>query len=75
MFVFAGMACCCQYTYDQQWYRAEILDIQDDQCTVLYVDYGNAETKPLSRLVHFKYFSYAVEPLLVDTSASRMPLY
>ncbi|XP_064628866.1 RING finger protein 17-like [Lineus longissimus] len=45
-----GMACCCQYTYDQQWYRAEIRDICGDGCTVHYVDYGNGESQPLSSL-------------------------
>ena len=36
-----GMACFAQFADDNEWYRAEIIKVEKDQCTVHYVDYGN----------------------------------
>ncbi|XP_077977103.1 RING finger protein 17-like [Glandiceps talaboti] len=48
-----GMACCGQYTFDDEWYRAEILKVKSVsplKVEVTYVDYGTAETIGVDRL-------------------------
>ncbi|XP_008585588.1 PREDICTED: tudor domain-containing protein 1 [Galeopterus variegatus] len=45
-----GDACCARYTNDGFWYRAVVLGISDTDVKVLYADYGNIETLPLSRV-------------------------
>ncbi|XP_045147280.1 tudor domain-containing protein 1 isoform X1 [Echinops telfairi] len=45
-----GDACCSQYTGDDLWYRAIVLGTSDARVKVLYADYGNVETLPLSRV-------------------------
>ena len=45
-----GQACCAKYSADQAWYRATVTAIKDTEVTVLFVDYGNAETCQLSDL-------------------------
>ncbi|XP_076476295.1 protein tudor [Bombus vancouverensis nearcticus] len=40
----------CAALYDNQWYRAQILDINGEKLKVLYVDYGNEETVTLRSL-------------------------
>eukprot|EP00299_Pterocystis_sp_00344_P018055 c9026_g1_i1.p1 GENE.c9026_g1_i1~~c9026_g1_i1.p1 ORF type:complete len:890 (+),score=268.03 c9026_g1_i1:30-2672(+) len=39
-----------QFTADNVWYRARVLKLSGDQATVVYLDYGNSETLPVSRL-------------------------
>ncbi|XP_037660722.1 tudor domain-containing protein 1 [Choloepus didactylus] len=45
-----GDACCAKYTSDDFWYRAIVLEASDAEVKVLYADYGNIETLPLSRV-------------------------
>ncbi|XP_073934358.1 tudor domain-containing protein 1 isoform X2 [Castor canadensis] len=45
-----GDACCAKYTSDDFWYRAVVLGTSDSDVKVLYADYGNIETLPLSRV-------------------------
>ncbi|XP_023585660.1 tudor domain-containing protein 1 [Trichechus manatus latirostris] len=45
-----GDACCAKYTSDDLWYRAIVLGTSEAHVKVLYVDYGNIETLPLSRV-------------------------
>ncbi|XP_006825239.1 RING finger protein 17-like, partial [Saccoglossus kowalevskii] len=48
-----GMACCGQYAYDDEWYRAEVLKVKSVSpltVEVIYVDYGTTETIPVDRL-------------------------
>ncbi|KAM5125269.1 uncharacterized protein ACMZJ9_022327, partial [Mantella aurantiaca] len=45
-----GDACCAKFTGDGQWYRAVILEVSASTVTVVYADYGNLETLPLSWL-------------------------
>lgn len=45
-----GHVCCGRYTVDNVWYRALVLSHEDNCAVVLYVDEGNSETLPLSRL-------------------------
>lgn len=51
-----GMLCCGKYTVDDRWYRTLILssDIANRQVEVLYVDYGNLESLPTSRVKELK---------------------
>ena len=44
--------CCGRYTVDNVWYRALVTAVscENSQVEVLYVDEGNSETLPLSRL-------------------------
>ncbi|KAM5243585.1 tudor domain-containing protein 1 isoform 3-T3 [Hipposideros larvatus] len=51
----SGDACCAKYTSkilldDDIWYRAIVLETSDAEVKVLYADYGNIETLPLSRV-------------------------
>lgn len=39
----AGMLCAAPYSADQLWYRAEILDADDDITTVRFIDFGNTD--------------------------------
>ncbi|KAM6183166.1 tudor domain-containing protein 1 isoform 7-T7 [Erethizon dorsatum] len=45
-----GDACCAKYTSDDFWYRAVVLETSESDVKVLYADYGNIETLPLSRV-------------------------
>lgn len=45
-----GSICIAPYDVDNQWYRVKILKIQEDQVSVLYVDYGNEETVSKNQL-------------------------
>ena len=47
-----GHVCCARYTVDNVWYRALVTAVsdKDGHVTVLYIDEGNNESLPLSRL-------------------------
>ena len=46
-----GMVCCCQYSADNAWYRAIVIDLPGHkQVHVQYVDFGNDEIVPYWRL-------------------------
>ncbi len=47
------MFCCAQFTEDESWYRARITESATKgtaQAQVIYVDFGNHEALPVSRL-------------------------
>ncbi|XP_067995429.1 tudor domain-containing protein 1 isoform X2 [Melanerpes formicivorus] len=47
----AGTVCCAQFTVDNVWYRAAVAAyVSEDTVTALYIDYGNSEVLPLTRL-------------------------
>lgn len=51
-FVPTGMPCLTYYNTDKQWYRGEILSVQESTnilCTVRFVDYGTVENVPLNK--------------------------
>ena len=46
-----GDYCSAQFSQDKQWYRAKIIRSAEKGCVhVLYIDYGNSEVLPSSRL-------------------------
>ena len=45
-----GSICCGQFTEDDGWYRAKVTAIDGAHMTVQYIDYGNSEQLPSSRL-------------------------
>jgi staphylococcal nuclease domain-containing protein 1 len=47
-----GDLCAARFTEDNEWYRAKIEKVQGNNVSVVYVDYGNKETLPSSRLAH-----------------------
>ncbi|XP_053721681.1 tudor domain-containing protein 1 isoform X2 [Synchiropus splendidus] len=47
----SGAACCAQFSADNQWYRAVVLDVGVNEVKVIYADYGNMETIPLSMIL------------------------
>ncbi|XP_021256309.1 LOW QUALITY PROTEIN: tudor domain-containing protein 1 [Numida meleagris] len=46
-----GEACCARFSVDGRWYRALVLEVSQSTVQVLYVDYGNSETLPLSNVL------------------------
>lgn len=43
-------AACGQYSQDQGWYRALIVEIQEDKALIVFVDYGNYEWVTFDKL-------------------------
>ncbi len=39
-----GDVLCAQFSEDSQWYRALVVETSEDQCEVVYLDFGNSET-------------------------------
>ncbi|XP_050195341.1 tudor domain-containing protein 1 [Myiozetetes cayanensis] len=46
-----GEACCAQFSGNGRWYRALVLEASQSAVKVLYADYGNTETLPLSKVL------------------------
>ncbi|NWX51765.1 TDRD1 protein, partial [Steatornis caripensis] len=46
-----GEACCATFSGDGHWYRALVLEASESVAKVLYADYGNTETLPLSKVL------------------------
>uniref|UniRef100_M4A0X7 Tudor domain containing 1 n=1 Tax=Xiphophorus maculatus TaxID=8083 RepID=M4A0X7_XIPMA len=47
----AGAACCAQFSGDKNWYRAVILEVGENELSVIYADYGNTEKVPSSQIL------------------------
>lgn len=45
-----GEICAAQFSEDKEWYRARIERVQNGNANVSYIDYGNKETVPFTRL-------------------------
>ncbi|XP_043108998.1 tudor domain-containing protein 1 isoform X2 [Puntigrus tetrazona] len=46
-----GAACCAQFSGDKNWYRAVVLEVTSKHLHVIYADYGNMETIPVSSIL------------------------
>ncbi|KAM8730279.1 tudor domain-containing protein 1 isoform 2-T2 [Acanthopagrus schlegelii] len=46
-----GAACCAQFSADNNWYRAVVLEVSENELSVMYADYCNTEKVPLSRVL------------------------
>lgn len=46
----AGYYCVGQYTEDDSWYRAKIVGSNNNMYDVVYIDFGNGESLPASRI-------------------------
>nr|XP_020506867.2 tudor domain-containing protein 1 [Labrus bergylta] len=46
-----GAACCAQFSADNKWYRAVVLEVGENELSVIYADYGNTEKVPFSRIL------------------------
>ncbi|XP_042253348.1 tudor domain-containing protein 1 isoform X1 [Thunnus maccoyii] len=46
-----GAACCAQFSADNNWYRAVVLEVGENEMSVIYADYGNTEKVPVSRIL------------------------
>ena len=64
----AGDICCAQFSEDCQWYRAVVEDNTNGTLTVRFIDYGNTETLPISRIKILKDAFFAEPPLAVRCS-------
>ncbi|CAH1187308.1 unnamed protein product [Phyllotreta striolata] len=45
-----GDICAAKFTVDDEWYRVKVEKVQGGKATVHYIDYGNRETLPATRL-------------------------
>ncbi|XP_039990647.1 tudor domain-containing protein 1 isoform X2 [Xiphias gladius] len=46
-----GAACCAQFSADNNWYRAVVLEVGENEMSVIYADYGNTEKVPFSQIL------------------------
>ena len=51
--------CCTRFAQDSLWYRGKVLEIDQNEVTVQYVDYGNTETKSINeiKLMHPTFYT------------------
>jgi len=50
-YLFSGMPCAAQYTIDNKWYRAKVVDLPGNRMVeVFYIDYGNQEVIDWNRI-------------------------
>ncbi|KAM9716326.1 tudor domain-containing protein 1 [Menidia menidia] len=45
-----GAACCALFS-DNNWYRAVVLEVGENEMSIIYADYGNLEKVPLARIL------------------------
>lgn len=45
-----GNAFACQFSADNRWYRVAVDLIEDNQCHIRYIDFGNSEVVPMKKL-------------------------
>ncbi|KAG5895989.1 hypothetical protein JTB14_005095 [Gonioctena quinquepunctata] len=84
----AGIICAAPYSGDQQWYRAEILDADDDITTVRFIDFGNTDVidnktteiktlphKLLSLAIYATKCSLKIKPIDEEWSATTLEVF
>ncbi|KAF2841098.1 hypothetical protein M501DRAFT_969201 [Patellaria atrata CBS 101060] len=75
----AGDFVAAKFSEDDEWYRAKVRrnDRENKKAEVLYVDYGNSETVPWSRLrplVQSQFLPSALRPQAVDAQLAFIQL-
>ncbi|CAF3787663.1 unnamed protein product [Rotaria sp. Silwood1] len=45
-----GDFCVARFSEDNLWYRARVVLIQDESILIVFIDYGNSETKPANEI-------------------------
>ena len=70
-----GMTCCAQFSVDQQWYRAIIIKVSGADCEVQFIDYGNQEAVPLSRIKELKedLLTFPTQAVLCSLAGVKAP--
>jgi hypothetical protein len=64
-----GAICACKSKYDQQIYRAQIIENRDlNQIKVLYIDYGNEDCVNITQLFKIENEIKMVHPLAINCS-------
>ncbi|XP_067679478.1 maternal protein tudor-like isoform X2 [Haliotis asinina] len=58
-----GMVCCAKFTEDDQWYRAVVESVAEEQVTVRFVDYGNTDVATMERLAVLTPNNMSAHPL------------
>jgi len=48
--VFSGQLCGAKFSEDEVMYRAKVISVKEDIVEVIYIDYGNSESRSLSDL-------------------------
>ncbi|KAF7655254.1 hypothetical protein LDENG_00058860 [Lucifuga dentata] len=46
-----GAICCAQFSADNNWYRAVVLEVGENEVSIIYADYGNTEKVQLSQIL------------------------
>ena len=68
-----GLACAAQFSADDKWYRAKVVDLgPSGVVTVFYVDYGNSESLPLDsicKLLH-RFLTLPAQVSSIDNSSA-----
>ncbi|GFS16179.1 tudor domain-containing protein 1 [Elysia marginata] len=50
----AGDVVAAVYSLDKKWYRAQVLTVDGDACSLFFVDYGNAEDQKVENIKEIK---------------------
>ena len=45
-----GATVAAQYSEDKSWYRAKVLNVENDNISVLFIDYGNGEVVTMDKI-------------------------
>ena len=73
MLFFIGMLCCGQFTEDDKWYRGKITGIKKGGLVeVHFVDYGNYELLPLSRVKKLQADFLSLPPQAVKCALAKI---
>lgn len=58
--------CAAKFSEDNEWYRGKIEKIQNGQAVVRYIDYGNKENVPLTRLASLPHSLNSEKPYATE---------
>ncbi|GIX89754.1 hypothetical protein CDAR_245581 [Caerostris darwini] len=61
-----GYACCAKFSEDNNWYRAEIVSLQETMANVIFVDYGNTDFVPINSLKYLNEKFLGIPPYAIS---------